>query len=1404
MSVPSIRRVVLSSLLMIFAATTFAQNARIEHTVIKKQKDKNLSMGRDLWFTMAQNYESQAGKYYQLYVTSANNTTINVAITGGTTYRFPITAYKVASFNIPLGWEVTTSGVIEDKAIRVWSNDADITAYLLSRNPATSDGMYIIPTIGWGTEYVVAAYGSLYEGFGSFVFDYPSEFCIVANQDNTVCTITPTTDIRVDGQPTTVLHKKGVPFTEVLNRGQVVQYQSVLPENVDDFDFSGTYITSNKPIGVVGASQCPNIPGEYTYCDHICDMIPPMRTWAQTYATVPFANRRGGDSFLIIASKDGQTIYRNNSVFCILSKKHEPFFRPDISDASYFTSDAPFFVAQYINSTTWVDDQGMDNNGIGDPAMVVVNSIEQFTPEVVFQTPTISTGTGFSNFANVIVHNNAINTTTFDGEPIGSYKSTNRMPIPFSQYTAFRIRSLGQGTHHVKSDSGVGVYVYGYGSYDSYAWSGALGIRTFNDPDTIPPLISDIGDCYCAVIGESDQHIFPPASRLADMVVDTNYNMTYTPDPTYQSGSPDDTAFYSMCVIDPTKEALLVVSVYDFSGNKSKVTSVYKPLTATISPSLVNYGTGTTGQPISQYVTITNTGAVPYTINSLKLYFGTKGFKIDSAETTDIPIGGTRNVKVSFEPLSSSTVTDTLILDDGCSKQQVVLVGNGGSPDFVVSGYDFKCNLVGQKVFKTELLVTNTSSTQPLTIQSITVDDPVRFGFDPLTPASNNLPHVIPPARNGFNGQKKFEITFQANAVGTFQTLAHVTTIEAGEKTATLSGCGIAPGGITVKDTVTTMECDQTVSFVFQVIATGTAPLTIDRVVVAGDPNFTQPLIYTNAAGQVITLPVTLQPNEEFNAFINFVPPAKASGLYTTNIFAISNTNDTTNTASATVNAVYREMIIAKDSVGYAVVPFGGSKQTGSLQVCNNASDSLTIYNVTETPGQYAAAFAVVGYRVGTTTYSTLPITLAENECLDIDVEFDPAFSPSQLQRQGFIVASNDCSTPLGVLISQAGTSLGGATVQGFTAPLIFSCATTTRDVSITNSNIPGAPDMPIKSIVITGLNSGNFALPATLPTAIPAGTSIQIPVTVVPTASVGVQSYVADVEITVTLADGSESLMRAPVQGTSDGMVTNVSSIFDIADQQLEAGEADVVLPIDFSVSKDPAIGPLDQADIRRITLVYQYNTDILDIYNNDVAAAIRNLQGGWSVDPASIVVNGIGGALGTLTLILTSNTPLIDGVTKLGEISFNAKLAKEKATTVTMTDVRLAHDDQTPIGACVTIQGNSTATQLVYECGDSSLVMMMNGRVPTVIAPASPNPVTSATGGVVTLRYATRYQGTVKLDLVDELGNVIAVVVNRPMHPAGSYEVLYDTSTLPSGTYIYRLALEKSVTSGKLIVNH
>ena len=112
--------VIMLCAVLLQAENLAAQPARIKHVIDRIQKDKTQYLGRDLWFTMSQNYISQGGKYYALYVVSPNNTTVFIQVTGGSTSKWPITAGQVLSFNVPLGWEVTTSGVVEPKGIRVW------------------------------------------------------------------------------------------------------------------------------------------------------------------------------------------------------------------------------------------------------------------------------------------------------------------------------------------------------------------------------------------------------------------------------------------------------------------------------------------------------------------------------------------------------------------------------------------------------------------------------------------------------------------------------------------------------------------------------------------------------------------------------------------------------------------------------------------------------------------------------------------------------------------------------------------------------------------------------------------------------------------------------------------------------------------------------------------------------------------------------------------------------------------------------------------------------------------------------------------------------------------------------------------------------------------------------------
>jgi hypothetical protein len=547
--------------------------------------------GRDFWFAIPQNYDTQTGKFFNLYVGSATAATINVDIGGSIQAPIQIAGGEVSTISIPEAMEMQSSGIVEqNKTVHVWSDDADLSVYLLSRNPYTTDGMYVIPTVGWGKEYVVVAYQSLDESFGSTVYDYPSEFIIVAHRDNTLITITPSCDIRMDHMGLQVEHPRGIPFSVLLSTGESVEYQAVRPDSSNISDLSGTIVSADHAIGVIGACACANIPGNYPYCDHVLDMVPPLRTLSSTYYTAPFAHRVGGDSYGIISTKAGQIVSRNGNPYHTFTNANEAFFRADITEPSVWTSDASFLLAQYINSTTWQDTNGKDNKGVGDPAMVVINPEEQFLSTVVFQTPEIASlqsQKNFTNFINIILPVTDEATTTLDNVPVATISGMERLAIPGTNWETIRITfdpGAGEGAHTVNSTAGVGVYLYGYGDYDSYAWAGNLGVVTPLDSDKAPPS-GGLGDNgLTAHITFDENRVID--SKLGDMKLDSLVNMKYMPDKSFLAGEAVAHSYYDIEVVDPKKDAYAKVSAYDVAGNRTQVVSRYAPQSAAVSSSL--------------------------------------------------------------------------------------------------------------------------------------------------------------------------------------------------------------------------------------------------------------------------------------------------------------------------------------------------------------------------------------------------------------------------------------------------------------------------------------------------------------------------------------------------------------------------------------------------------------------------------------------------------------------------------------------------------------------------------------------------------------------------------------------------------------------------------------------------
>ncbi len=633
-----------------------------QETITGLRKDPAQHLGRDFWFAPAQNGANQPGKYIRLYIASPVSTMAHIEYGGHKdSVRIPSSSSSVY-FNIPLADELQSSGVVENKAIHVYSTDADLSVYLFSRIPNSADGMFCIPTVSLGTDYVVAAYESPHGNA-----DLPSEFTITATADSTIVEITPTVNLRQSSafpaNNTVVMYGQGQTFEVVLRRGQAVQYQSVFPQDSGICDVTGTIIHSNNPVSVVGASMGPEIPRGYPNSNYVCDMIPPVRAWGKTYYSTDFRFDQSGavygsGRYLIVSSEAQQVIYASGcssgwGPTVIENQYGVAWAEPD--GVEKFWSDAPFLLIEYSNSST------VSFPAAGDPAEVSMTPLENYTKTVFFQVPNISEPEILNTLALLFVYSKDASNVTVDGLPLSGARAFPQECSPDGSVALYILSDLRPGTHVVTSDSGASVYVYGYGDTEAYAWAGSLGTGFLNDSvakDTVPPGLSFVPDSSCLRLAISDS-----GSGISEIIPDSARNISFTLDPSFVSGSGIARSDAELCPKDPLQSGYVRILVTDRAGNSSTADITYTHPPIVSSPGFtaaglgfdtVRVGTGKT-LPI---LTVTDT-SVQYPITIDNIWVNDPAFIFDkSLAANALPLtlaaGAQHRFSITFIPKRDS------------------------------------------------------------------------------------------------------------------------------------------------------------------------------------------------------------------------------------------------------------------------------------------------------------------------------------------------------------------------------------------------------------------------------------------------------------------------------------------------------------------------------------------------------------------------------------------------------------------------------------------------------------------------------------------------------------------------------------------------------------------------------
>ena len=356
------------------------------------------------------------------------------------------------------------------------TSDQNIGVYALNQAQTTSEAFLVLPTDILGKEYFVVAYNSDGSPSGGSIAgsSTPSQFALVAVEDNTDITIYPKVPTRNNGS---------VVQNITLQAGEVYLVQAQISSTVGyTNDLTGTRIVSTKPVALFGGHQRAIVPVEEEELlsrDCLIEQIPPLTTWGKHTLLTPYVQPVGSttigfDIFRILAAEDSTDVFFNGNKLTSLHKGG--VFQGNLTIAAEITSPKPIMVAQYKKT-------GGDNSSsggqlqYGDPFMMILSSTNQFLPSYRF-----INAEGYDNqnpsgvykdyqFVTVISPKSVQASVKFDGMPVNLSLFKN---IGTSDYSYAQIKT-SSGIHTVQADSGVGVLVYGYGMANSYGYNAGIG-----------------------------------------------------------------------------------------------------------------------------------------------------------------------------------------------------------------------------------------------------------------------------------------------------------------------------------------------------------------------------------------------------------------------------------------------------------------------------------------------------------------------------------------------------------------------------------------------------------------------------------------------------------------------------------------------------------------------------------------------------------------------------------------------------------------------------------------------------------------------------------------------------------------------------------------------------------------
>ncbi len=582
-------------------------------------------------------------------------------------YNFALLGYNESSFLLDQSNASVQTERVATNAFHITS-DKEISVYGLSQANTTSDAFLVLPTDVLGNRYFILSYnsdgirsGNILDGQST-----PSEFAIVAVEDNTNVTIYPKAETYRFGIQTQKIN---------LNKGEVYLVQARISTQNLNSDLTGTEIISSKPIAVFAGHQRATIPYTTRFStpnpsrDILIEQLPPVSTWGKNSIVVPFAKSRNeipsGESIYRVLAAEDETVITVNGVR-VATLSQGGFYEGTLDRPYYISSNKPILVGAYKKTC------GTGPSYLGDPFFAIMPPMEQYLDEyrvLNAQASEIDIPKVYQEqYISVIIPKVSWQSFRIDGSTLSL---SDIIDVPGSQHVYANIR-VSDGVHFLKADTSFGIVVYGYGNANSYGYIGGSNFLRLN---FLEPQITSLPNDSCFIgkgIAYKRRAQDAPLAQF-NLVDSLTFNCEL-----YSFLNKRDTIFFGFRLKDIYQDGRYAVYVSDTMNLYSQVLEEWIPgFTFAIknqTPGQIQLvkGETSTGKDFCFDVPIVNNGFIQKRIVGIYLK-NSKKFP-NSFVPTDIPPGGEIVFNFCVTSTEETTLFDTLVIENSCFGREILAI----------------------------------------------------------------------------------------------------------------------------------------------------------------------------------------------------------------------------------------------------------------------------------------------------------------------------------------------------------------------------------------------------------------------------------------------------------------------------------------------------------------------------------------------------------------------------------------------------------------------------------------------------------------------------------------------------------------------------------------------------------